>query len=133
MSPVSLFESDHATMWYHPDKKIVHHQIHKFIFGEEFQKLLLTGTDAIKKNRAQKWLSDDRSNSVLRKEDIEWGMVNWFPQTVQAGWKYWAIVQPEKMIAQINMEKLAQDYAKAGIVAKFFSDPDEAMRWLESQ
>lgn len=133
MTPVTLYNSSFVTMWYHPEKKIVHHQIHKFVFGEEFQKFLLIGTEAIKKNRAQKWLSDDRGNSVLRKEDIEWGMVNWFPQTVQAGWKYWAIVQPEKVMAQMNMETLVEGYAQAGIVAKFFTDPDEAMRWLESQ
>jgi hypothetical protein len=33
----------------------------------------------------------------------------------------------------MNMQKLVEDYAKAGLVAKFFTDPDEAMRWLESQ
>jgi hypothetical protein len=93
---------------------------------------LLAGTEAMRKNGAAKWLSDDRGNSVLSKEDADWGQVNWFPQTVQAGWKYWAIVQPAKVIAQMNMKALAEEYAKAGITARFFSDPDEAMRWLES-
>lgn len=133
MSTTTLYESSFVTVWYHPETKIVHHQIHKFVFGEEFKKFLWIGTEAIRKNHAQKWLSDDRSNTVVRQEDIDWGMTNWFPETLQAGWKYWAIVQPEKVIAQINMKKLVEDYAKAGMVAKFFSDPDEAMRWLESQ
>ncbi|MEA4908515.1 MAG: hypothetical protein GYA17_05355 [Chloroflexi bacterium] len=133
MPPVELYNSSFATLWYHPDKKIVHHQIHKFIYGEEFHRMLLTGTEAIQKNHAHKWLSNDRSNAVLRKEDIEWGMVNWLPQTVQAGWKYWAIVQPEKMIAQMNMESLVEEYAKVGIVAHFFTDEALAMQWLESQ
>jgi hypothetical protein len=132
MAAEVLYDSEMATMWYHTDKKIIHHQIHKFIFGEEFHKLLLTGTDAMAKNHAQKWLSDDRTNTVVTKEDMDWGAVNWFPQTVQAGWKYWAIVQPEKTIAQMNMEKLAQEYAAMGVTAKFFSDPDAAMKWLES-
>ena len=133
MQSITLHDNGYATMWYHPDKKIVHHQIHKFIFGEELQKLLLTGTEALRKNRASKWLSDDRSNAALRKEDLEWGMTNWFPQALQAGWKFWAIVQPEKIIAQMNMEKVVEDYAKAGMTAKFFTDPDQAMKWLESQ
>jgi hypothetical protein len=133
MESTKMYESSYATMWYHPEKKIVHHQVHKFIFGEEFQKLLLTGTDTLKKNQACKWLSDDRSNTALKKEDMEWATTSWFPQTVQSGWKFWAIVQPEKIIAQINMEKAAADYAQAGVVARFFTDPDEAMKWLESQ
>jgi hypothetical protein len=31
------------------------------------------------------------------------------------------------------MEKLVQIYSAAGITAKFFTDPDEAMKWLEAQ
>jgi hypothetical protein len=133
MTPTILYDSSSVTLWYHPEKKIVHHQIHKFVFGEEFQKFLLIGTEALKKNHAQKRLSDDRGNSVLRNEDLEWGVTNWFPHTVQAGWRYWAIVQPEKIMAQVTMQQLVEDYAKAGILARFFTDPSEAMKWLESQ
>ena len=133
MSTTTLYESNAVTVWYHPETKIVHHKIHKFVYGEEFHKFLLIGTETLKKNHAQKWLSDDRSNTVLRPEDMEWGAVNWFPQTIEAGWKYWAIVQPEKIIAQTNMKKLVEDYGKMGVVAKFFTDSDEAMKWLERQ
>jgi hypothetical protein len=132
MAPITLYDSDMAILWYNPEKKVVHHQIKKFIYGEEFKKLLLTGTDAMKKYQAKKWLSDDRTNSVMRPEDMEWGQTNWFPQTVQAGWKYWAIVQPAKAIAQMNMEELVKIYSQAGVVAKFFSDPEEAMKWLDT-
>ena len=132
MTPTTLVDNPSVTVWYHPDTKIVHHQIHKFIFGKEFHEFLLAGTEAMRKNQAKKWLSDARANTVMSKEDVEWGQVNWFPQTVQAGWKYWAIVQPEKTLAQIGMEKLVKIYSELGITAKFFTDPDEAMRWLVS-
>ena len=42
---------------------------------------------AMKKNKAQKWLSDDRTNTVVRKADVAWGDENWVPQTIEAGWK----------------------------------------------
>ncbi len=132
MAKITIYDTEFATMWYLPETKIVYHKIHKFLFGEEFHKFLLTGTDAILKNHATKWLSDDRLNSVLRKEDMDWGAANWFPQTIKGGWKYWAIVQPEKVIAQMNMEQLAKNYGSMGLTVKFFSDPDAAMKWLES-
>jgi hypothetical protein len=28
-----IIDNPYVTMWYHPAKKIVHHKIHKFIFG----------------------------------------------------------------------------------------------------
>jgi hypothetical protein len=33
---------------YDSDKKIIHHQIHKFVFGEEYKRFLLAGMDALK-------------------------------------------------------------------------------------
>ena len=133
MQKETVLESKNATLWYYPEEKIVHHAIHKFIYGQEFHDLLLAGTSLIKKNKAKKWLSNDTSNTVLRTEDIEWGNVNWFPQTIEAGWKYWAIVMPKAAIAKINMGKLIEDYQKAGITAKIFSDENEAFEWLKAQ
>jgi hypothetical protein len=64
---------------------------------------------------------------------MAWGETTWFPQTLAAGWKYWAIVQSEGAIAKINTEKLVQSYTQAGITAKYFSNADDALIWLESQ
>jgi hypothetical protein len=132
MSKIIIEDNAFATLWYHPEKKIVHHEFHKFFYGDAFHAFLLKGTETMKKNGAKKWLSDDRKYPVLRNEDMTWALANWFPQTVQAGWKYWAIVQPEAIIAKMNMEKVAETYAQAGIIAKHFSTPDEAQKWLES-
>ena len=96
----------------------MHHRIHQFISGKAFRDLLLTGTDVLTKNQATKWLSDDRMNAVLRPEDVEWSHEHWFPQTALAGWKWWAIVQPEKTVGQVTMKNLAATYGQYGITSK---------------
>ncbi len=120
-------------MWYHPDKHIVHHQFHKFLHGKAFRDALTAGTEAMKKYGARKWLSDDRGNSAIPKDDLEWADTEWFPRTKAAGWKYWAIVQPENVIGQMNIQRIARQRMEQGVTTKFFSDPQEAMKWLESQ
>ncbi len=132
MPKITLYDTEFATMWFHTEKKIVHHKIHKYIYGEEFHKFLMCGTEAMKKYQAHKWLSDDRAVPVVSQEDMDWGRVNWFPQTVLFGWKYWAVVQPAKAIAQMNLESLTKEYSAAGVTAQFFTDPESAMKWLES-
>ena len=99
MATVTILDNPYATLWFHPEKGIVHHQIKQFISGQAFRELLLTGTDILTKHKATKWLSDDRSNAVLRPEDVEWSHEHWFPQTALAGWKFWAIVRPDKVDA----------------------------------
>lgn len=131
--PITIIDSPVVTLWYHPDKKIVHHQIHKFVAGKDFREFLMAGYEVLRKNMARKWLSDDRSNMVLGKADMDWSQSEWAPQVAKAGWKYWAIVRPEKVLATVAMERLAAKYAALGVTAKFFTDPRDAMTWLETQ
>ena len=133
MQPLTIIESPYATLWYHPGPGIVHHQIHKFISGQVFRDLLLAGLDVLQKHRAQKWLSDDRANAVLRPEDVDWSHQYWFPHTVKAGWKYWAIVQPAKMVGHAVVKELSTKYAKQGVTSQWFNDPHAAMGWLLKQ
>jgi len=133
MAKTVVHDTPSVTVWYHADSGIVHSQVHKFVTGKEFQDFLMAGYAVLVKNKAKKWLSDDRSNSVLRKEDVDWGNQNWFPKCVAAGWKYWAIVQPAKVLAAAPMERLVEDFKKFGVTSKFFSDPISAQSWLESQ
>lgn len=133
MPPTVLIDNPFVTLWYHADKKIVHHQIHQFIYGAPFREFLLAGAEALKKHGATKWLSDDRANTVLSHEDGEWGRDHWLVPTAKAGWKHWAVVRPRKVLGQMSMERGAKEMLNIGINVRFFDDPDEAMRWLEAQ
>lgn len=127
-----ILDNEFASMWYNTETKIIHHKIKKWIKGDELKKLFNKGYDTVKLNKAQKWLSDDRLNSVLSPEDEKWAREDWFVRMIQAGWKYWAVVLPEKVVGQMNIKRFSDDYSKAGITANLFSDPDEALKWLES-
>jgi hypothetical protein len=128
----TILDTEYATVWYYPEPKIVHHVFHKFIYGPEFRNVLETGLDAFKKHGAQKWLSDDRKNSALPTEDLQWGTTVWFHQAYDAGWKYWALVMPDKVAGQMNMNRIMKQYIEQGLTIKVFSDPDEALKWLET-
>ncbi len=132
MSAVNVLENEYASLWYHPEAKVVHHQFHKYIFGDAFRSVLTTGVEVMKKNGAHKWLSDDRNNSALSPEDTDWGLTVWTPQVMAAGWRYWAVVLPEKAVGQMNMKRFIEDYSTRGIKVQVFSDPDKALKWLES-
>jgi hypothetical protein len=65
MPPVKIMDTENATMWCYPEKKMVHHQYHKFMAGQKFQDFIMKGTEAMRKYKATKWLSDDRNNPAL--------------------------------------------------------------------
>ena len=133
MPKVTVLDNEFITLWYHPESKIIHHKFHKYIFGEAFREGLNTGWEVMKKYGAQKWLSDDRNNPVLDSADTEWNMAHWLPQVIEAGWKYWAIVQPEEFAAKYGLDALTKELADRGITVRIFNDPEKAMKWLENQ
>jgi hypothetical protein len=128
-----ILDNEYITVWYYPQKKIVHHQFHKFTYGKTFHDALNAGAEIFEEKGAYKWLSDDRKNTVLSKDDRDWSVSFWRPRVIKAGWKYWAIVLPEKIIGQMSMKRIIEEYADTGVTVQVFSDPDEAMRWLEAQ
>ena len=133
MPTVVILDNENATLWFHQESKIVHHHIKKWVSGTDLRSILDKGSDCVKNNGATKWLSDDRLNGALKADDEEWAKTVWFPKTLKAGWKDWAVVLPEKLVGQMNLKRFTEDYAKAGINAQIFSDPDVARKWLETR
>ena len=131
--PIRVFDSESVTVWYHPDTKIVHQQFHRFVYGRAFRDALNAGAEAMQTYGAQKWLSDDRQNGPLGHRDLEWAEGDWFPRVQAAGWKYWAIVPPQAGHGQVRTQETAQAPTERGVTTKLFSNPREAMAWLERQ
>lgn len=132
MSTITILENDYATLWYHPEAKIVHHQFHRFIYGEKFRAVLDKGIEIFREHGAKKWLSDDRNNSAIPKEDGEWALNDWNPRVTELGWKYWAVVMPDKLAGQKNLDWFMRENIAKGLVVQAFEDPEEAIKWLES-
>ena len=51
MNKITISDTEYATLWYHSDAKIVHHQFHKFIHGDEFRQVLEKGLEIFKAKR----------------------------------------------------------------------------------
>ncbi len=133
MSVIKVIDNEFAKVNYYSEAGIIHHEWKKFCFGEDFRKLMLMSTNFLKEHKGTKWLSDDRNFSVMTPEDKKWGQDVWWPETKKAGWRFWAIVLPEKAIGKMSIKQLIQEYSAGGITAQVFDDTDKAMDWLEMQ
>ncbi len=133
MAITTILDNEFVSVWFHPESKIIHHQFKRFVHGENLRNALTKGAETMEEFLATKWLSDDRGNTALPPDDEQWAQTIWAPRVMKAGWKHWALVQPVKVVGQMNVKRFAETYAALGINAKIFSDPDEALAWLEVQ
>jgi hypothetical protein len=129
----TIHDNEFISIYYYPDKKIIHHEFHKRASGQILQDAFTAGADLMEKTSCQKWLSDDRKNSVYAEEDRNWSANNFRPRIIKAGMKFWAILLPEKAMGQLNMKTVIAEYAEKGVTIQIFEDAIEAMKWLESQ
>lgn len=130
MSKIELMNDEYVALWYHQKPKIIHHQIRGFLPSEVFRALLTRGAECLEQNRAKKWLSDDSSSAPIRPEDGQWGNTVWAPRVIAAGFAYWAIVLPQKAIAQLQMQRFCAEYRARGITVELFDRADPALAWL---
>jgi hypothetical protein len=128
-----ILENENITIWYYNSTKIVHHQFHKLTQGEPFRNALTVVAAIFETKGAAKFLSDDRKNIVISKDDTKWLKTVWRLQAIKAGWKYWAIVLPDASMGRMVMETIINEYFDLGVTLQLFVNPDEALKWLETQ
>ncbi|MDX2014945.1 MAG: STAS/SEC14 domain-containing protein [Myxococcaceae bacterium] len=132
MAETIIFKNASAVLRYHSEG-IVHHEFLGRMVGQDFRDILERGLQQLKKTGARKWLSDDRKNTVLDEVDTRWAQTDWFPRAHATGWKYWAIVNPERAVGQLQMRSSAKQFEMmGGVEVRFFTNPGEALAWLKS-
>ncbi len=133
MNIETIIDNKNFSMWYYPEKKIVHHKFHELVCGTTLHDYLYAGVKLLKERNAHKWLSDDRLNPTLSPEDVLYGINKWTPAAVAAGWKFWAVLLPEAFIGKSSMIEYLNYNTQKGVVSKVFSDYEEAFEWLDKQ
>jgi len=130
MPPVIIVDNEYITVQYLPEIRSIYHIIHKPIDGQPLKDALSAGTDALKQYGVCKWLSDDRKNGQQSEDFFLWGLKEWSPRTVAAGWKYWAIVVPVELASAGTMAPAIESFFELGLRVMVFTDVEKAKAWL---
>jgi hypothetical protein len=130
---VVALDNEFITVECDPEAGIVQHVMHRFVISDMFRQGLEAGLALMRDHGATKWLSDDRQNSALSNDDIEWAAAQWQPRAVALGLAYWALVLPEAVLGQMRSRRVAEAERRRGVNVEVFTDRDSARRWLEQQ
>lgn len=126
-----LHTSPHAHVEWFEKEKVVFKRFSGFIYGEELYSAFNSGYEQLKKAKGNKWLSDNRGLPVYKQEDITWINEDWFLRMLKAGWKYWALVEPEAVLGQMVMKKFTF-YTEHGITLQVFNSIEDGLAWLKT-
>ena len=130
MERIVGMDNEYLTVVCLPELGLVQHTMHRFVVSSAFRAGLEIGLELLRSHQATKWLSDDRANSALSKEDVTWLATDWEPRAVEAGWRYWAMVVPEAVFGKMVIERRVAAAKARGLNARTFEDPEAALGWL---
>jgi hypothetical protein len=131
MSRIVIVDNEHITVEYLPEKKIVQQTAHQPTSGQRLRDALNAGAETLKRYKACKWLSDDRKNGPFSLEDVEWGCSDWNRRTLQAGWKYWALITQPEVIAAGSLLPFIENLYTIGLRVMIFAEMETALQWLD--
>jgi len=127
-----VYDSKNGHAEWLPDGKILVKTIKGFIYGEELKGLFNSGYDQVVKGGGVKWLSDNRNLKPYRQEDVTWINQDFLPRMLKAGWKYWAVIEPDNVLGNLSMKNFLDFYQQQGITLKIFNNKVDALAWIKS-
>ncbi len=127
-----ILDNDYITLGYIDDGGLLYHVVHQPVGGQTLRDMLTAGLEAMQAYGICKWLADDRKNGPMSSEDAEWGSENVTTRAPEVGWKYWALVVPEELVAAGSMTPIIEANWQLGkLRMQVFSSVDEARAWLD--
>ena len=81
-------------------------------------------------HRATSLLSDMRKMWPTSHDDIRWIGHDWMPRMRKAGWRTWAVIEPESPLGRMSLRRWLSACQQHGIVVQTFRDEAAALAWL---
>ncbi len=126
-------ETDRYCVAYDAEIEAVVIEWKQFVTGEPFQEGMETVLECIRARDASGELADSRAIKSLDDDDMVWMLGDWTPRAIDAGLESIAIVYPDSVIAEMNLDRVTEQGADMPLDQTITKDIDEARRWLQAQ
>lgn len=122
-------ETSFKTFTLDHERKMGHHEWKGYGKPEEIKQFYLDAIELLKSKGYKKWLCDNRNQPTLTQEIQDWARDVFFPTALGAGIKYFAFVEPGKLIPGNTLKKVFNEAAP--FQSEYFKSIDEALEWLD--
>lgn len=127
-----FFESKHGVVSWSGELQSIIIEWNGFAYGEEFQTILMKGTELLNMKRGSKVLMDTRNGAAIKAEDKEWIGEFFVKKAYESGLRRLALVQPRSVVAKLSINRTVEGLGTLPYLQENFSDWEEAVKWLSA-
>ncbi|MFC7139186.1 hypothetical protein ACFQMA_04955 [Halosimplex aquaticum] len=130
MSAETIEDTKNYTIEWDDDIGAVVFTWDEYVSGQTFRDACEALLDAIKRKNASKSLTDTRGVNAHDAEDQEWLQNDWMPRALDVGLEYSAVVHPDSVISEMDVENMMDGVEPSGAKPLLTSDMNEAREWI---
>lgn len=75
-------------------------------------------------------IADARQMYIIRPEDQEWILKDWYPRAIAAGFRYQGLILNKDSFSELAIKKIVEEYDAATITTQYFDSPSSALDWV---
>jgi|SRR6267378_4191878 len=125
-----IFDEPWLTISWDSKHRCVYAEFKAFATSSEFRTGTLAILEAIRTNKAEALVSDNRRLELVTSEDQLWIRDTWTPIAVEAGLRRIAVVLADRGLGKFASETILSEMGDKTFATRTFSSLDEALRWV---
>ncbi|MCC7231967.1 MAG: hypothetical protein IT242_03410 [Bacteroidia bacterium] len=127
-----FFSGRYCDVFYNRDLGIVQTEWKGvYVSGAEFRKVLDQIVDLLKLKNASIVLADARKMQVIKLEDQDWIVQDWYPRAIAAGFRIQALVVTHESFNERSIHRIVERYDLVQIKTAYFTDVRTAVSWIQ--
>jgi len=125
-----LYNSEYATLSYENSSKVIELVWKKSANSDEYRKMFNVLIEFSEKNRIKAFLSDMKSQGVVRLDDVHWLEKEILSRAISHKIEKIALVTQDTIFSSIYAEAIKKKLEKSPIILQVFTDLSEARAWV---
>jgi hypothetical protein len=125
-----LYNSELATLSYNNSTKTAELVWKKEAGSDEYRNIFKVLIDFSEKNRIRSFLSDMKSQGVVRLEDVQWLDKEVLARAISHRLEKIALVTKDTIFSSVYADAIKKKLEKSSIALQIFEEASEARAWL---
>ncbi len=103
--------------------------VHDVLFRETLNRFI----DALRTTNSHIIIADARKMQMIRKEDRDWIISEWYPKAIKAGYRYRALIVTEDSYNDFAMKQILETYNNDTVETGYFNSFKDAVDWVKNK
>lgn len=101
-----------------------------FVHSDQIRMGLNKGLELVVQKGTDRWLTDTRQLKIVKTEDQNWVLTDWFPRAIAAGITRMSYVIPEQVLCTMTAKRIMSNIKGVSLETAYFDKVVEARLWF---